>query len=235
MKRTRNFKNNKTDKSKPFKPLLHVDGYEIISTGNINIDTMHYISEELINIGDKGNVIFNNKMSGGDNKRSQTFITVPTKPSRTLIKWKQSIEGILKQKYPNLTPNNMAVLKSMKGCKKQMAHCDYEQDLNFATTSDNNIPLGCLICIMENTTLDIWKKSHRLPVLHSDITDNIKEISRTTICLNVGDMLVFRGDLVHAGSSYTSDNYRVHLFMDSTKIKRNKNRTWFMNNVDYIE
>lgn len=217
------------------KPSLHTDGYEIISTNYTDIETIHYITNELINIGDKGNIIFNDKKIGGDNKRSQTFITVPMKPSRTLIKWKQSIECILDKKYPNLIPNNMAVLKSLKGCKKQIAHCDYEQDLNFATTSDDNIPLICLICIMENTTLDIWKKSHRLPVLHSDITDNIKPIPRTTICLNVGDMLVFRGDLVHAGSSYESDNYRVHLFMDSKKIKRNKNRTWFMNNADYIE
>ena len=211
----------------PFQDQLHIDGFEIISCGDVITGE---IADELMDSGDTGSIIFN-KAKGGDRKRSQTFIK-NNKISKSLRRWKRSIENALKHRYPNLIPNDMVVLKSVNGCEKQIAHCDYEQDLDFGMCPDDNIPLGCLICIMEGTTLDVWEKSHRLPCLGPKLTKNIDP--RTTIELEVGEMLVFRGDLVHAGSSYQSDNYRVHLFLDSGKVKRYKNRTWFMNKADYI-
>lgn len=207
---------------------LHIDGYEIISCGDVLTGG---VVDELVDIGNNGYIIFNNKAKGGDDKRSQKFVN---KTSKSLNKWKLSVFHGLKDKYPNLTSADMVVIKSIEGCKKQLAHCDYEQNISFATCPDEYIPLGCLICIMEGTTLDIWPRSHRLPCLSSDLTKNLKPIPRTTIELDIGEMLVFRGDLVHAGSSYKSDNFRVHLFLDSDKVKRNKNRTWLMDKVEYI-
>ena len=229
MKRKASSGNNNPVKKVKRDYQLHTDGFEIISGPGSS-----YIINEIKEIGDNGYVIFNNKSGGGDDKRSQTFLNGGT-ISADMGMWTWAVRSRLTQKYPNLTPMDAVVLKSVKGCRKQLPHCDYEQDLTFATTQDRDIPLGCLICVMEGTTLDVWPKSHRLPCLHSDITDSVEPISRTTIKLNVGEMLVFRGDLVHAGSSYQKDNYRVHVFLDSDKVFRNKNRTWFMDKANYIK
>lgn len=107
--------------------------------------------------------------------------------------WTDSIKELLSDRYPNLT--SMVVLRSEKGCKKQLAHCDYEQDITFARCPDSYVPLGCLVCIREGTTIDVWLKSIRLPCLDTELTDEIVPIPRTTIRLNPGQILVFRGDL----------------------------------------
>jgi|LakMenEpi03Aug12_release.lakeMendotaPanAssembly.Ray.scaffolds.fasta_scaffold5816299_1 hypothetical protein len=49
-----------------------------------------------------------------------------------------------------------------------------------------------------------------------------KEIKK----LNKGDIFIFRGDLVHAGSSYKKSNIRLHCFLDSSLVHRDSNRTW---------
>jgi len=228
MKRKLNSKIVKEHKKQKNIYNLHTDGFEIINYNNINSK----IIREIKNSGDDGYIIFNDKIRGGDDKRSQSFID---NPNKELNDWKSCIMNLLKEKYPKLIPNDMVVIKSVKGCKKQIPHCDYEQDLSFATAPDDEVPLGCLICIMEETTLDVWIKSHRLAYLNNEIIDNINPIKRTRIKLNIGEILIFRGDLVHAGSSYDKDNYRVHVFLDSEKVDRKENRTWYMNDVDYIQ
>ena len=208
---------------------LHLDGFEIVSS---NIPSPEII-DEIRTIGDDGYIIFNDHLEGGDDKRSQTFIDKYIL-SNGLGNWTDSIKELLSERYPNLTPRDMVVLRSEKGCKKQLAHCDYEQDITFARCPDSQIPLGCLVCIMEGTTIDVWLKSIRLPCLDTELTDEIVPIPRTTISLKRGQILVFRGDLVHAGSSYDHDNCRIHVFMDSDMVPRYPNRTYFIYLADYI-
>ncbi len=232
MKRKHNTRNYKNKKSKTARN-LHVDGFEIVSLPFPAPKSK--LLEEIIKLGNNGNNIFNNKRgNGGDNKRSQTFISKCT-VSKHLMMFIYSIKDIVKNIYPNLIPTDMVILRSLAGCKKQIPHCDYEQDLSFGITPDDKIPLGCLISIMPGTTLDIWPRSIRLPCLDKELTDKTEPILRQTISLDPGKMLFFRGDLVHAGSSYDKDNYRLHLFIDSDNVKRNPNRTWFMNKMGYIK
>ena len=44
--------------------------------------------------------------------------------------------------------------------------------------------------------------------------------------LRAGDLLVFDGDCVHAGSAYTTTNTRVHCYLDSCTHARKVNQTW---------
>ena len=229
MKRKRNTRNYKKSKTAT---KLQVDGFEIVSLPFPAPKSK--LLEEIIKLGNNGNNIFNNKRGGGDNKRSQTFISKCT-VSKQLMMFIYSIKDIVKNIYPDLIPTDMVILRSLAGCKKQIPHCDYEQDLSFGITPDNKIPLGCVISIMPGTTLDIWPRSIRLPCLDKELTDKTEPILRQTISLDPGKMLFFRGDLVHAGSSYDKDNYRLHLFIDSDDVKRNPNRTWFMNKMGYIK
>jgi hypothetical protein len=59
------------------------------------------------------------------------------------------------------------------------------------------------------------------------------EIDRKTISLNQGDILIFRGDLIHAGSEYLEENYRIHIFYDSKFLNHISNRVDNFDDYDY--
>lgn len=47
--------------------------------------------------------------------------------------------------------------------------------------------------------------------------------------MNPGDIIIFRGDLIHAGSEYDyDDNLRIHCYYD-TKIPIKHNKTYLIN------
>lgn len=175
----------------------------------------------------KAAIIFNNtkRLRGNDKKRRQAFLN-PEGPVKTFMK---SLFAFAMEKHPNLLPNSFVVLKSLPGCKSQLPHCDYTQDETFNPKSDNYVPLGCLVALQDGTKLDVWPKSIRLstgPVRRRNLP-NKAPIQREQVSLQRGDVLFFRGDLVHAGSSYAKTNHRVHFFLDNPEIRRPGNNTWF--------
>jgi len=179
-------------------------------------------------------VIFNNKRRGGDKKRSQTPITASVK-GMPMKKFYASLMMFATEKYPNLVPNTMTALTSEPGCKAQLPHCDYVPSYELALASDTLAPLGCLVAIEPDTKLRIWPSSIRLSYLADGQRDSyIQNVTKGPIkCEEVtlypGDILVFRGDLVHAGSAYPNGNTRVHLYLDSPNVDRVANTTWFPN------
>lgn len=101
--------------------------------------------------------------------------------------------------------NDMVLLYSKKGCKKQPFHYDY--DPKEVKKPIRRKPCGVLFAIEPNTKINIMGEGE--------------------IYLEPGDCLVFDGDCVHAGSSYDYDNVRLHVYLDVIDIKRSKNNTWF--------
>ena len=100
-------------------------------------------------------------------------------------------------------PGTMVLLRSEPGCARQRWHTDYPAP---AVRDLARPPFGCLTALMPNTTLDIWPNQ--------------------VIKLDPGDMVFFRGDVVHAGSAYEQLNVRVHTYIESPELKRRPNRTY---------
>jgi len=48
------------------------------------------------------------------------------------------------------------------------------------------------------------------------------------LALNAGDVVVFRGDLVHAGATYEKRNVRLHVSLDVEDIAQSANSTHLM-------
>lgn len=199
--------------------MLHTQGYEIVRNAVAVSD------DEVIQL--KGQTrsmrhIFNAKRN--DRRRKQA----PIRASNKLVK---RVRELLRVKYPLLTPTNAVLLRSEAGCEDQMPHCDYEQNTRFALIDDEHIPLGVVLAIEPGTKLHVWPSSIRHP---SRDTTPPQPICRQTIHIDVGDILIFRGDLTHAGASYKSTNYRIHIYVDSPTVKRTRNRTHLMDRVWYI-
>ena len=103
-----------------------------------------------------------------------------------------------------------SLLHSRAGCPAQPAHADYAPDL-LQGVPDHLIPLGCLVSIMKGTRLTVWPGAFVGRPLRSCVYPE-------TVELEVGDILLFRGDLVHAGSSYPDPNSRLHGFVDTVAV-----------------
>ena len=123
--------------------------------------------------------------------------------------WARRIRERLAAEWPGLT-----LLESEPGCQRQAAHCDYVPSSELACADP--MPLLVLIAIEPNTTLDVWPLSWQ------------RQRVRKTIALDAGDALVFRADLIHAGSAYEMRNRRIHFYLDSPVVQREPNRTWII-------
>ncbi len=171
--------------------------------------------------------IFNNKKRGGDKKRLQLHVPIKDQDNAFC----QMLFQFLKRNYPNHTANTMVHLISDDGCSQQVAHADYEPTIEFARSSDAMVPLGCLVAISPGTKLVVWPESIRLSymsdALRNDFISEHGPISSQEICLEPGDILIFRGDLIHAGAAYDKLNVRIHVYLDSPDVSRMPNRTWF--------
>ena len=123
----------------------------------------------------------------------------------------------LKILFPNKIQSDYFILKSVGGCKPQRLHCDYAPTDSIMKCEDQEVPLVCLTSISDACSVLVCENSIR----YTSTVGNVKQV-----WLKRGDLMVFRGDLVHAGSGYTSDNYRMHCYLDSIKVKREPNKTW---------
>ena len=71
----------------------------------------------------------------------------------------------------------------------------------------------------------MWDSSHKLVQGRGR---TFVPIEPNKIELSSGDAIIFRGDLVHAGAEYESENIRIHCYIDSKLVPRNPNRTWII-------
>ena len=152
--------------------------------------------------------IFNdNPTAKSDYKRRQTTVNTS---------WTQDVRRRLAVEYPHLKPSSVILIESLPGCQRQAAHCDYAPSHALAAAVAEP-PLLFLLAIQPDTRLDVWPGSHK---------PGPRPCRRRTLRLDAGDAVVFRAELVHAGSAYTTHNRRIHIYLDSPSVPRVPNRTW---------
>lgn len=123
---------------------------------------------------------------------------------------------------PRRNANDIVILQSLPGCAAQQPHRDYDPYLHEQVNDDGvlgGFPLGCLVALEDGTRFDAWPATI-LPYSSNGL------VKRTTLVLNKGDILVFRGDLIHAGSSFGVKNTRVHAFLDCRGYRRHPNSSY---------
>lgn len=116
------------------------------------------------------------------------------------------------------------LLKSDAGCRTQFAHTDYVPTPEFVQAlSDQKIPILLFAALEDNTTITIWPgSSGRFHTPRS--VDGVNSLILPEHApIPKGSVLIFRPDLVHAGSSYEMENYRLHAYLDCPSCKRENN------------
>jgi len=186
---------------------MDTNGYKILKGWNrtyINVDGIH--TEPIFN---------DNANAKTDKKRLQSTLRTG---------WARQLRDRLATEFTHLSPSSLILLESKPGCQRQAAHCDYIPTDELLSVEEGNIPLLFLLAIEPNTTIDLWPGSHHIIRGHNT---NIPCI-RHRIKLDIGDAIIFRADLVHAGSSYEKTNRRIHAYLDSSMVHRDPNRTWII-------
>jgi len=110
----------------------------------------------------------------------------------------------------------MTVLRSEAGCQAQLPHTDHFQRpphlspeepwYDWSCFDSTNIPLGCLVALEDDTFLDVWPEAIRF--------DQTRVSQCHILRLKRGDVVLFRGDLVHAGAAFDKLNVRVHCYLE---------------------
>lgn len=210
---------------------LHEHGFAVIKR---KFDIPDSVSNYLKDIVEKkGRAIFNHNENSNRNDHKRVQVNVTTK-SKYMKHYMDELNSVLVELFPHLEPNDWVVIGSKPGCNDQDAHTDYPPILDMR--KDEMVPINVLIALEPRTFINVWSRSHRL--ICNDLLDDegnsawdtmdhqIAPIDMQTLELSKGDLLFFRGDLVHAGASYETSNHRLHCYLDSWV--REKNRTWLI-------
>ena len=213
-------------KLKHKKSELHASGYEVFR-GAIDI------SEKIESLAKKSadkqaSIVFNHNQDNKRNDRKRRQCNLPIK-TQYMQKFDAAVKDFVKSGVStDLKPTDPVVLHSRANCQKQAPHCDHIPDVNLKSVSDDYMPLAMVISLMPETKLRVWPKSARLSMKDPDEFKGMDPIVCQELTLNAGDIVVFRGDFIHAGSAYEKANYRIHYYLDSPLVPRVAGRTWLI-------
>ena len=131
--------------------------------------------------------------------------------------------SVCKSVLPQTRPKNPVVITSLAGCQEQAPHCDWNV-FEFSGDDREGCPYGFMLCIDDCCRLVVWESSHLVVRSIQISTDHFP--TKKIINLVRGDVLIFRGDLIHAGAAYETDNVRLHCYLDVPGTKRTPDRTF---------
>ncbi len=161
-----------------------------------------------------GEVIFNNTKDPKSRRNDKKRVQLSTDRIDGTARFKAILVQRLKLHFPRHKVDALVALLSKLGCLAQLAHTDYTPK-TLANASDDKLPLACLVALMDGTVLDVWPGAIRF--------DKSRSYKPMQLKLNKGDVLIFRGDLVHAGAACGDvANVRIHAYLDVEGIERPK-------------
>ena len=104
--------------------------------------------------------------------------------------------------------------RKIVSCKvgKQIDHADSARKDMLSAVAYEDVPLALIYALQDDTPLHIFNRfSHTSQV----------------VMLKRGELLVFRGDLGHAGAAYGSvANERIHAYVDSPGLRLDTGKTY---------
>jgi hypothetical protein len=167
--------------------------------GHLDDDVIHMLLDNTPSTGWVN--IFNGK-TGKAGKRLQCTVDSAGSGSTVYADiWKQ-----IQAKQSGLTLyeyRNTQYLHSESGCLAQETHTDF----NCAGG------LSVIVALQDNTTLSVCPLNSSTDVL---------------IRLSRGDFIVFDGLLKHAGSAYTRDNLRLHMYCSLPGVQAPQDQTFIV-------
>jgi hypothetical protein len=204
---------------------LDPDGFLVIpgllNPTGVVLDELHDI------IVKRGRSIFNDLSRSPGSKRLQTPSLNTQRISSELDTFITSMKTTANSRYPYLRFCDPVGLLSKPGCGEQPVHADYDVN-DLRNLTHHQCPRGMLAALEDGTELVVYPGSHWLWGAQTDEKKSDITTRRRVLHLNTGDVVFFRGDLLHSGSSYSQTNLRMHAYLDSDMVPRIPDRTWLL-------
>jgi hypothetical protein len=109
-------------------------------------------------------------------------------------------------------PAEWRALHSQPGCKRQKRHWDYNpNEVRNLRQLGLRVPCSVIAAMQDGAQLLVWDHERGVEV---------------PVVMFAGDVLVFDGDVVHAGAQYSVGSTRVHVYLDVPELERDPNFTW---------
>ena len=214
---------------------LHVDGFQVFrGEFPVKDSTVDMLKRNHLENPQLSEVIFNNGDAGGsvnDGRRLQLpFLKLADVPEA--VELQELVVAEMLKRFPHRRPSDLVMLVSESGCQPQREHSDYTRPkLLRVGGNDDRMPLACIIALQDGTTIDVWPGSIRWAEKKETENDSStfnESLVPLKVALNRGDVLFFRGDLVHAGAASTLFNIRLHIYLDVDDVPRSANYTFYM-------
>jgi hypothetical protein len=155
---------------------------------------------------------------GGDQTRLMKICELKGETGRAA----NLITGRLLATFPHLKAGIAAFLVSKAHGHEQQPHTDVEsgfeklEDSNTAAlwgyVQDSKIPLSVVLTYRQAATLIVWPGSHKIVWSPNSEVAGFQEGVRVHVPPH--SAIVFRQDLVHAGSAYTVNTLRLHFYLE---------------------
>ena len=193
---------------------LENDGFIILDYVREGGNISEQMRGNLIDIMlENGSCILNNSSDGTAGDLSRLMMSV--EPCDIPGKLAMRVVRRLLRQFPFLKMGKAAYLSSLEHGHDQLPHIDVSNpDESLRAYVDRQmVPLSVIITYREPAILNVWRGSHKL-VWASGRRGARKRCFGERIKVPPYSAIVFRQDLVHAGTSYDSPNLRLHLFLD---------------------
>jgi hypothetical protein len=194
---------------------LHTHGFQVLPGLMVDCINAELIAACKTGCDRDGEVIFNNVKGVDSRHNDKKRVQLSVDKIVEAAAFKSTLTARLLQHFPRHTVDAMVALMSKAFCKAQLEHTDYSPK-TLAGATDETMPLASLCALMDGTLFDVWPGAIRF--------DRTRTYKPMQIKLNEGDVLIFRGDLVHAGAACLgeTENVRIHTYLDAAGIQRPK-------------
>ncbi|KAE9118184.1 hypothetical protein PF010_g8316 [Phytophthora fragariae] len=119
---------------------------------------------------------------------------------------KAELDPFFKSYFPEASVRDVVVLWSKPGEGDQTAHRDYSTpNTDGYNVSDyTQLPGSLLVCLNERIRV--------LAFGWNRLATDVNEAAMVT--LEPGEIMIWRGDFIHAGTGYAENNVRIHCYLD---------------------
>jgi len=195
--------------------MLHSDGWQVLK----NAVCVSPQARRALRLQLRGaHAIFNYNEQSEANDHLRTQARLRPKKNADIAAFCSSVSGAV----PFLgrrACREWVVIRSEAGCQRQHRHRDFDPAA-VCGLADDDIPLAVIVGLDSDAKLVVWPTCIRGKTPAADDPGTI-------ITFGTGDVVVFRGDLVHAGAAYPEKcNVRVHSYVDAPGVKRKNDRTY---------
>lgn len=194
-------------------------GYQVLR-GAIDDETI----AKILQVGEsieraRWNTVFK---TGGKQDRHRLQCFVPDCEQLEVVQ--NAVMSVISPMNPRWIPRDKSwvFLKSLPGGSRQQIHRDYLHR-EIIGVSEDSLPCALMVCVHPRTRLATYGWNRLAAERHEE---KIHE-------LEPGDVLVFRGDLIHCGMEYNKENIRLHCYLDVEGERYIENETQLMYFTSY--